>query len=38
MRAAFSVFAVATLVIMVPFLRTVTPRALAEVDAASARH
>ncbi|MFE7131711.1 MFS transporter [Streptomyces sp. NPDC057638] len=38
MRAAFSVFAVATLLIMVPFLRTVTPRALAEVDAASARN
>ncbi|MFJ5043452.1 MFS transporter [Streptomyces sp. NPDC088719] len=31
-RAAFMVFTVATLVIIVPFLRTVTPGALAEVD------
>ncbi|MFV2104776.1 MFS transporter [Micromonospora sp. LOL_024] len=30
-RAAFAVFAVATLVLVVPFLRTVTPAALAEV-------
>ncbi|MFB7235431.1 MFS transporter [Streptomyces sp. NPDC056269] len=29
-RTAFAVFALATLVIIVPFLRTVTPRALAE--------
>ncbi|MGK5629295.1 MFS transporter [Streptomyces sp. URMC 123] len=33
MRAAFAVFAVATVLIIVPFLRTVTPKALAEVDA-----
>jgi MFS family permease len=33
MRAAFAVFAVATLLIVVPFLRTVTPAALAEADA-----
>ncbi len=36
MRAAFAVFAVATVLIIVPFLRTVTPGALAEADAAPA--
>ncbi|WP_344322180.1 MFS transporter [Streptomyces macrosporus] len=33
-RTAFAVFAVATLLIIIPFLRTVTPRALAEAEAA----
>ncbi|MFG2556247.1 MFS transporter [Streptomyces sp. NPDC048581] len=36
MRAAFAVFAVATVLITVPFLRTVTPGALAEADAVRA--
>ncbi|MFC8290385.1 MFS transporter [Streptomyces sp. NPDC057242] len=36
-RAAFAVFTVATLVIIVPFLRTVTPQALGEADAGPAR-
>ena len=36
-RTAFAVFTVATLLIIVPFLRTVTPQALAEADAAPAR-
>ncbi|MFE7778853.1 MFS transporter [Streptomyces sp. NPDC057445] len=37
MRTAFAVFTVATLLIIVPFLRTMTPRALAEVDAMAPR-
>ncbi|MFJ6251239.1 MULTISPECIES: MFS transporter [unclassified Streptomyces] len=36
-RAAFAAFTVATLVIIVPFLRTVTPQALGEADAGPAR-
>ncbi|MFJ6632456.1 MFS transporter [Streptomyces sp. NPDC091376] len=36
-RTAFAVFTVATLLIIVPFLRTVTPQALAEADAAPVR-
>ncbi|MEV7614097.1 MFS transporter [Streptomyces sp. NPDC089799] len=36
-RTAFAVFTVATLLIIVPFLRTVTPKALADADAAPAR-
>ncbi|MFB7591922.1 hypothetical protein [Streptomyces sp. NPDC056169] len=35
-RTAFAVFTLATLLTIVPFLRTVTPRALAAVDAAPA--
>ncbi|SCF21498.1 Major Facilitator Superfamily protein [Micromonospora haikouensis] len=37
-RAAFAVFAVATLALVVPFLRTVTPAALAEVPTGHAHH
>ncbi|WP_435188232.1 MFS transporter [Streptomyces sp. bgisy126] len=36
-RVAFAVFTVATLVIIVPFLRTVTPQALSEADGSPAR-
>ncbi|MER5720045.1 MFS transporter [Streptomyces sp. NPDC002132] len=36
MRTAFAVFAVATVLTIVPFLRTVTPAALAEADAVPA--
>ncbi|MFF3265351.1 MFS transporter [Streptomyces sp. NPDC002932] len=37
-RVAFSVFTLATLAIIVPFLRTVTPRALAEADRRAVRN
>lgn len=38
MRTAFAVFTVATLLIFVPFLRTMTPRALAEIDATAPKN
>ncbi|MGI5403432.1 MFS transporter [Streptomyces sp. CA-135486] len=38
MRTAFAVFTVATLLIFVPFLRTMTPRTLAEIDATAPKN